>query len=70
MENNINSCDLPRSLHTIQSIGHMFILDRDTLKIKGFSKKIPGELNFTKEELYKLNNFTEILHKRTSRNDL
>lgn len=63
MENNINSCDLPRSLHTIQSIGHMFILDRDTLKIKGFSKKIPGELNFTKEELYKLNNFTEILHK-------
>ena len=53
MEDNFNSCNIPRILRKIQSIGYVFILDGNDLKIKGFSKNIPGYLNFSKNYLYK-----------------
>lgn len=59
--NIFDTCSIPRKFTNIQSFGLLIVLDRNNLKIQGFSKNVPIELDFTKDELYELQNFTKII---------
>jgi two-component system, chemotaxis family, sensor kinase Cph1 len=61
MDKIITSCNLPRKFIGIQSIGYLFILDRNDLKIKGVSANVPGEIGMTKESIYLLENFCMLM---------
>lgn len=58
---NFDSCNVKRNFTNIQNFGLLVIIERNSLKIVGFSDNVPKELNFTKENLYELENFSKVI---------